>query len=112
VERLSHQFGVLGMDYSMRGRADRCSSRSQPSANRLGSVGMADAKGETTNRFDKSDCASKLLSIFCEMFFKPSSRLFSIREIILQSRLDGLAGIKSPLMRFGVPAEYGFDDSA
>jgi hypothetical protein len=46
------------------------------------------------------------------MFFKPSSRLFSIREIILQSRLDELTGIKNPLRRFGVSAEYGFDDSA
>jgi hypothetical protein len=46
------------------------------------------------------------------MFFKPSSRFFSIREIILQSRLDGLTGIKNSLMRFGVPAEYGFDGSA
>jgi hypothetical protein len=46
------------------------------------------------------------------MFFKPSPRLCSIREIILQSRLDGLTEIKNPLMRFGVSAEYGFDDSA
>jgi hypothetical protein len=72
---------------------------------------MADGKGETTIGFDITACASRLLSIFRKMSFKPSSRLFSIREIILQSRLDGLTGIKDPLMRFGVSAD-GFDNSA